>query len=232
VFASVIRIQVDVGGLQSQLPSGGHGVARVDDQVHDDLFDLPGIRLDGPESIRGCSHDQNVLADQAAEHFVQVLDQHVEVDHLGLKDLFTTERQEMPGQGCRPLRRGIDMLDVGPDLFFPPGIVQDHAAVALNHREQVIEVMRQATSQPAHCFHLLGLPQLLFEHALFSDIGNEADEMAGFFRSIDNEMAFILDREIRAVFFCARGIRCARARCQPRGYGPFHLCIFPDRRDE
>ncbi len=49
-------------------------------------------------------------------------------------------------------------------------LAQHQFAVALDHGEQVVEVMGDTTGQPAYCFHFLGLPKLLFQVAAFGNI--------------------------------------------------------------
>src|SRR5258708_18169312 len=47
------RVQVDVGALDCEAATSGHGVPRVHGQVHEDLLDLPGISLDLAHSRPG-----------------------------------------------------------------------------------------------------------------------------------------------------------------------------------
>ena len=47
--SGVVRVQLDVGGLDGQLAALRHRVAGVDRQVHDDLLDLAGIGFDRAE---------------------------------------------------------------------------------------------------------------------------------------------------------------------------------------
>jgi hypothetical protein len=51
--AGVVFVERDVGGLDGKLAPGGHGVAGVDGEVHDDLLDLSGIGADRPEIRAG-----------------------------------------------------------------------------------------------------------------------------------------------------------------------------------
>ena len=54
------------------LPPLWDGVARVHHEIHDHLLDLSGIGLGGTESgIRNCLK-LDILADQAAQHLVQI----------------------------------------------------------------------------------------------------------------------------------------------------------------
>ena len=42
------RVEVDQPDLQVKQPTVGHGIAGVDGQIHDHLFDLVWVGLDGP----------------------------------------------------------------------------------------------------------------------------------------------------------------------------------------
>ena len=45
ITAHALLVERDVGGFQREFAAVGHGVARVHGQVHDDLFNLSGVRL-------------------------------------------------------------------------------------------------------------------------------------------------------------------------------------------
>ena len=106
----------------------------------------------------------------------------------------------MAGQGSGALGSGIDVLDVCPNLFSAPRIIENHTAVTFDYRKKVVEIVRQTAGEAAHCFHFLGLTELLFQHALFRHIGNEANHVAYFSRFIEDELALILHRHIVATF--------------------------------
>ncbi len=69
--SNVLLVQVDVAGLDGELAPGGHRVARVDDEIDDDLLDVGGISLDVPHRLRQHQSQLDVLADGALEHVVQ-----------------------------------------------------------------------------------------------------------------------------------------------------------------
>lgn len=57
-------IQINIAGLDHQTPAVPHGIAGVDDQIHDHLIDLGGIHVDWLQSRRQPNLELNVLADQ------------------------------------------------------------------------------------------------------------------------------------------------------------------------
>ncbi len=80
----------------------GHGITRVDRQVDDHLLDMTGIYLDLPQVGRGPGDQLDIFADQPAQHFVEIQDQRVEIEHTRLDDLLSGEGQQL---ACRPAAR-------------------------------------------------------------------------------------------------------------------------------
>ena len=62
--------------------------------------------------------------------------------------------------------------------FGSPGAeaIEDQIAVAVDHREQVVEVVRDAAGQPADRFHLLRLTELLLQPLQFRDVAGHANQ--------------------------------------------------------
>ena len=89
-------IRRGIAGFDRQAPALGHRVARVDDEVHDDLLDLSGVDpVSGRVALlRDRHHD--VLADDAPQHRLDLLQRDVEVDHLGLQHLLAAEGEHLP----------------------------------------------------------------------------------------------------------------------------------------
>jgi len=52
-----------------ELATVGHRVARVDDEIHHDLFELRAVRADMAKIVREDGSHLHVFANQAAEHF-------------------------------------------------------------------------------------------------------------------------------------------------------------------
>ena len=89
-------------GFDRELASFRHGIASIDDHVHDDLLDLPLIGFYVPQ-IRLAIHQQlDVFADQAGEHFTQVAENNVEIQDRRLKQLSPAESQQLARR--RPAR--------------------------------------------------------------------------------------------------------------------------------
>ena len=87
-------------------PAGGHGVARVDDQVEQRQFELVEIASTqcAPGSI--VEFDLMVVADRLVEHRPHFGEQHGHVDRRDLELLAARESQQLRGQLARSLGRG------------------------------------------------------------------------------------------------------------------------------
>ena len=104
---AVTKAAVEHHGAVSRVSAAAlrHGVAGVDREVHDHLLELSRV---GRHAPRGGSQPQlqvDVLADQAAQHRVEVADERVEVEHLRLEHLPAAEGQELAREAGGALRR-------------------------------------------------------------------------------------------------------------------------------
>ena len=89
--------------LDREPPAFGHGVTRVDRQVHEDLLDLPGVRLDAAQAGLQGRRQLDVLPDEPPQHLLHVGDDGVEIEDPGLKDLLSAEGEQLPRQARGPL---------------------------------------------------------------------------------------------------------------------------------
>jgi hypothetical protein len=60
-------VYLDMGSLNSQLASPRHGVARIDGQVHQNLFDESRISLDRGGASTGVEDKVDVFADESLQ---------------------------------------------------------------------------------------------------------------------------------------------------------------------
>ncbi|MGC4064934.1 MAG: hypothetical protein QM784_09885 [Polyangiaceae bacterium] len=92
-----------------------HCVARIDHEVHDDLFELALIRHHHAEIMGEPSFDGDVVANEATQHLFDVGHHLIEIECPGLQDLFATERQQLPDEDSRPLASLSYFIDVGAE---------------------------------------------------------------------------------------------------------------------
>ena len=164
------RIELYVGCFDGQLPAVGHRVARVDRQVHDHLLELVGIGAHAAELRRQHGHERDMLADQPPQHAVHLRDHAIEIEHFGLQHLSAAVREQLSRQRCRSLGGFANLFHVPPFRVPRWKIPEQELRVAEDGGEQVVEIVGDATRELAHGFHLLRLPELLFEMPLFADV--------------------------------------------------------------
>ena len=166
MFRGVVRVEIDVCCLDGELAPHRHRVARVDREVQHDLLDLTRIGHDAAELSPRQERELDVLAHQAAEHALHPPDERVEVDHLRLEDLLPAEREELAGERARPLGGVVDLHEVCAQRVALCDVRDGKARVAQDHRQQVVEVVRDAAREPADGLELLRLRELRLEQLL------------------------------------------------------------------
>ena len=126
-----------------------HGILSIDDEVHDDLFDLAGVGKDGPCAVLQLHEQLNIVAYEAAQHAVEAPNQIIEGNVLRLAHLLAAVSQPtawlVPAMG-------------GGRSTRPPS--SGHTGY---HREQVVEIVGDGAGKPSDALKLLGLPKLLFK---------------------------------------------------------------------
>ena len=90
-------VQINVGGFNGQFAAEGHRISRVNHQIHDHLFYLPGISLDVSQLFLKRGSQLDVLCDHSSKHLFQVCNYEIEIEHYRLQDLLPTESKELPG---------------------------------------------------------------------------------------------------------------------------------------
>src|SRR5712692_4025011 len=121
----------------------------------------PGSTRVLPSLAAGTIRSSTSSPDDAAEHLVHSGDDLVQVHDGRREHLLPAEREELPGQLGGALAGPPDLLDVRAHLAVRRQVRDQHGAVAQNDGEQVVEVVRDASRQPARRLHLLRLPKLL-----------------------------------------------------------------------
>ena len=154
----------------TSVPAGRHRVARVDGEVHQHLLELTRVDAHAPEVGVLHRHQLDVLAQQPAQHTVDVEHEAVEIDDARLDDLAPGKRQQLAGEVGGPLRGARDLGDVAARRVGGRHVVLRHLGVPENRGQQVVEVMCDAAGQPADAFHALGQQQLMLEPPQFRDV--------------------------------------------------------------
>ena len=136
-----------------------HGVPRVHGHVDDGGFELAGVGVDEAWLFRAKDDDLDARTDQGRDHFAQRLNAASDVEHFRLQRLPTCEGQQLSGQLGGAGHRIRDRLDVAqpPRLrqVGPPQQVHGSA----DHREQIVEVVRDAAGELAQRLQPLAMLQ-------------------------------------------------------------------------
>ena len=177
-LARVFVVEHHVRRLDHEPAAGGHRVAGVDDEVHQHLLELAAVHLDGADVRLGAHVDRDVLADQPAEHLVQLGDERVDVEERRFHELLPGEAEQLPGEAARGLAGAADLVERLPDrVIGRAGPPSSHPGPAEDHGQQVVEVVGDAAGQPADRLHLLGLAQLLLQLQALGDVFLDGDEV-------------------------------------------------------
>ena len=164
--AGVVAVEARVGRLDGEHATVGHRVTGVRGEIEDDLLDETVV---GPDRyhVPGQPPGQlDVLADQPLEHGLHVRHGLVEVEPARMQDLLVGEGQQLVGQVGGAPAGVADVLDLGPPRIAGGEHPQQRLAVAVDDGEQVVEVVRDATGEPADRLHLLRVPQLCLQAGL------------------------------------------------------------------
>ena len=177
----------------------GHRVARVDDEVHDDLLQLSRIGLDRRARRVQLEDQLDPFSEQRAEHGRQVLHDLAHVQDTWLHDLLVAEGQQLPCQGCGEGRGCLDLIDVVAQVgLVGPDLAAREVAVAGDGLQDVVEVVRDTAGKTPDGFHLLCLAQLvlaLLERLVcLLTLGQRLLERTGLPRHVAEEPSCI-DRE-------------------------------------
>ena len=140
-----------------------HGVTGVDDQVHGQLLDLPGIRVDVSGIGRHADNELDSLADDAAQQPLDAGNTLVEIDFHRLHYVLSTEDEQLPGQRPRDAGGTLDFSDVLARRAVGRQIVADQCRVPDDGGQQSVEVVGDSACESPNGFHFLGLPELIFE---------------------------------------------------------------------
>ena len=162
--------------------AGRHGIFGVHGQIQYHLIDLSSVGANGTGPRVKISGQVDVFADQPFDHGADRRKRLVEVKDLERQHLAPAEGQELPGQGRRPLAGGQDLRQRTTKRILGPHLVQHERGAPVDDGEQVVEIVGHAAGQAADPFHLVGLPELIFELFVLRDIDEEsdgADRLAG-----------------------------------------------------
>ena len=143
-------------GCDVQLPSARHGIAGVDDQVYEHLFQHADVGPHQRQCRRMMAMQGNILANDSLEHFAQIRDDIIQISRLRVHHLLSTEGEQLPGQVGGPFTGGADLIEAFSDLAGEShGFHSPQVGVATNDSQQIIKVMGNPAGELAYGLQLL-----------------------------------------------------------------------------
>ncbi len=134
-------------------------------------------------------HQVDVLANHAGQHLDVFCRHVVQVDDPGRQHLLPAEGEQLARQRRGAFRRAGDFLRWTAQGRLSAQALEEKFRVARNHHQEIVEIVRDAARQPADCFHLLRLAQLLLQHAAFGHILRKQFEHDSTFSAVGNRAA-------------------------------------------
>jgi len=151
-----------VGRADGHGPASPHRVGRVHEEVHQDLFDLAGVGLDGGKVPVELQLNADFLP-RPVEGLAGVLHGLVEVDGPDLVAALAGVAQQLGREAGAAVDELLDVAQPLVVLVLRAEIEEHQRGVSLDGHEQVVEVVGDPAGQGADGLHLLGLAQLGLE---------------------------------------------------------------------
>ena len=162
----------------------GHGVARVEDQVHQRQLELVFVRERVPDVVRDAPVDLDQAAERVLEQALERLDEARRRDRGGLELLPPGEGEQALDQlGAlfgRAAGHGDELLLFGVERH----ALFDESESAEHRGEQIVEIVGDAAGELADRVHLLRLGELAFELALIGHVEQRARDLDRLTRAV------------------------------------------------
>ncbi len=162
-------------GFDSDGTAAGHRIACVDHHVHDGEFGLGRVDAGVAGMVREAAFDLDLVGQRALDHRHELFDHLVDVDDPPVEPLLAREGEHLLGQRTAALRSLRDSLDLTSRLgeveslgLFEP--VLQYVGEALDHGQEIVEIMRDPAAQLADRLHLLRLAQRVLGIASAADV--------------------------------------------------------------
>src|SRR5581483_4685041 len=93
VLAGMNFIDLDIRGLDGDLAAPRHGVASIDRQIHQHLFDLAGVGPDSSQTAVEDAYQFHVIADQPAQYRLDLIHGCIQIQEHWQQHLPAAERE-------------------------------------------------------------------------------------------------------------------------------------------
>ena len=183
-----------VGGLDRQPAAVRHGVARIDREVEDRVFELAGIGMGAPQPAGQHGLDADRLAERAAQQLGHAGDQLLASSGSGASGCWREKASRRWVKRAARVRalHGAARCSGSTSVVAARQPALQQVERADDHGQHVVEVVRDAAGELADRLHLLRLPQLLFGF-------DAAGRFHGFRHDGDDDVLLVLYRTQRKV---------------------------------
>ncbi len=168
--------------LDAELAAFGHCISGICGQIHQHLFDLPRVGLDGTRLSVQPKNNFNILSDQLAQHLRDFPDDLIHANKFGRTRPLPAEGQELARQSagliCRPGDFGDSRPVSGQGGGVSAKVGGNHFRIPENDGQQIVEVVGDAAGKPPDALQLLSLAQLVFEVLATGKVDDETKEAA------------------------------------------------------
>ena len=155
-------VELDIAQLDRDLAAVGHGVARVDHQVHENLLDLRAIGEDRRRVRPDIRRDLNLRTDEPLQHALHAVG--TSWSSAIACWVMTWRLLNASSWRVSPAARSAALMisSASARRSSPCArCLHEHLGVAVDRHQQVVEVVRDTAGETSNRLHLLGLPQLL-----------------------------------------------------------------------
>jgi hypothetical protein len=118
--------------------AGGHGVSRVQREIHQHASDLALVGPHTPQTRTETNHNFDAVTHHPPEHPLEVRDGLVQVENFGLQKLAPAKGEQLVSERSRPLSSALNLLYVRPCLVARAQRISGETAIAEDYCEQVI----------------------------------------------------------------------------------------------
>ncbi len=145
----------DILDLDHQLAAFGHGVPRIDAEIHEDLVQLGRVADHRPKVANHIVRDGDVAREGLAHDAGHLLHQMAQLHEHPLARHAATEHQELADDAGAPLRTGLDHRQQIQVVTVRHSMLQQ-ARHHQNGRQDIVEVVRHPAGQRSDRLHALG----------------------------------------------------------------------------
>src|SRR5262245_37232524 len=140
-----------------------HRIARVDGEIHEDLFDLRAIGANAACVRREIEDELDVVPDHPFDETRNFEYDLVEVEQFVAGDLRTAEGQQLLRQRRCAFARLDDLREIFRDRTVGRNAPLRKRGVAEDDADEVVEIVRDPAREASERLDLLLLPELPFE---------------------------------------------------------------------